>query len=251
MTKATDVMAEPRTIEQLLDAVVVFIQRFVVISDHSARALALWVAHNWAFAAATVTPYQEAHSAEEESGKTRLMEVLGLLVPNPVLAVDITDSVLFRMIEAERPKPTLFLDEMDAIFNPNTAKSGSKDSFRSLINAGYREGGKAYRSEGPNHDYRGFDVFCPKMFAGIGTLPRTTASRTVRHELKRRLADEPVEDFYPDELADDVKELTDDFEAWATAEDEKLRETKPKKIKAWGAETRSGGQLVFVDEAAE
>ncbi|HKG76604.1 MAG TPA: hypothetical protein VKA90_03740, partial [Beijerinckiaceae bacterium] len=63
----------------LLDSVKVFIRRYVVLTDDQAAAVALWAVHTHAFAAAIATPYLWISSAEMESGKTRLLEVLRLL----------------------------------------------------------------------------------------------------------------------------------------------------------------------------
>ena len=64
----------------LLDDVARFVRRFVVLTEAQADTLALWVAHTHAFEAAETTPYLAITSAEKRSGKTRLLEVLELLV---------------------------------------------------------------------------------------------------------------------------------------------------------------------------
>ena len=104
---------------QLLDAVEVFIRRYVVVDEAQATALALWVAHTWAIEAAHATPYLFVSSAEPESGKTRLLEVLHELVREPLSTMNISDAALFRAIDAQQP--TLFFDEVDAIFNEEGA----------------------------------------------------------------------------------------------------------------------------------
>ena len=63
----------------LLDELRAFVRRFVVLpGEHEARAIALWTAHTWAFAAAHSTAYLIVLSPEKRSGKTRLLEVLEL-----------------------------------------------------------------------------------------------------------------------------------------------------------------------------
>ena len=63
--------------------------------------------------------------------------------------MNISDAALFRAIDAR--KPTLFLDEVDAIFNPKARERGTKDDLRALLNAGYRRGQVVYRMGGGNH----------------------------------------------------------------------------------------------------
>src|SRR5207244_1991266 len=98
----------------LLDDVCRFLRRFVVMSDVQADAVALWVAHTHVFDAFGCTPYLAITSPEKRSGKTRLLEVLELLVREPLPTANISDAALFRVIE-ER-KPTLLVDEVDSIF---------------------------------------------------------------------------------------------------------------------------------------
>ena len=73
----------------VLDQIVEFVRRFVVLSDVQADAIALWVAHTHAVDAADATPYIAITSAEKRSGKTRLLEVLELLVREPLPTANI------------------------------------------------------------------------------------------------------------------------------------------------------------------
>jgi hypothetical protein len=220
----------PPPIQEILDEVETFSRRFAVVDDIQATATTLWIPHCWVIEAAHTTPYLHITSAEEESGKTRLMEVLQLLVPEPILATDITEAALFRVID--QLQPTLFLDEIDAIFTRASKRDGSKDTFRSLLNAGYRRGGKAYRvgGNGGQQTLDPFNVFGPKVIAGIGNLPRTLASRCIRIEMKRRSEEEPVEDFYPEDLEEEAKEIRKHLEAWASEASADLKGSRPSKI---------------------
>ena len=104
----------PPPLDEVLDEVAGFVRRFVVMSEAQADAVALWVVHTHAFDAAEQTPYLAISSAEKRSGKTRLLEVLELLVARPWLTGRVTAAVLARKVDAERP--TLLLDESDAAF---------------------------------------------------------------------------------------------------------------------------------------
>src|SRR5712692_7986636 len=66
----------------LLADINTFIRRYVVMSADQAVAIALWVAHTYIIAAFDVTPYLNVESATARAGKTRLFEVLALLVFN-------------------------------------------------------------------------------------------------------------------------------------------------------------------------
>src|ERR1700674_5872758 len=94
----------PRTspmVGQPLNAISDFIHRFVVLSRAQADACALWVAHTHAVEAADFTPYLHIHSPVLRSGKTRLLEVLKLLVRNPWFTSRVTASALVRKVNAK------------------------------------------------------------------------------------------------------------------------------------------------------
>src|SRR5215218_2649160 len=64
----------------LLEELVRFVRRFVVLTDAQGDIVALWAVHTHALDAADCTGYLSITSAEKRSGKTRLLEVLALLV---------------------------------------------------------------------------------------------------------------------------------------------------------------------------
>jgi hypothetical protein len=175
-----------------LSQVEAFVRQFVVLSDDQAAAVVLWAAHTHAFEAATATPYLSISSAEMESGKTRLLEVLRLLVANPWFTGRTTTAALTRKID--RAAPALLLDEGDPAF------AGDKDyaeALRGVLNTGYRRGGAVTVciGQGAALDVRDFSTFCPKAIAGIGRLPDTVQSRSIPIRLKKRLGSEPIERF--------------------------------------------------------
>ena len=87
---------------ELLDRLELALRRFVVVTSDQAAALALWVVHTHAFEAADCTPYLSISSAEKQSGETRLLEVLELLVARPWLTGRATAAVLARKVDAEQ-----------------------------------------------------------------------------------------------------------------------------------------------------
>jgi hypothetical protein len=211
--------------DELLDALVAFIRRFVALSDEQADMTALWVVHTHAFDAAECTPYLSITSAEKRSGKTRLLEVLSLLVAGPWLTGRTTAAVLARKTAAE--SPTLLLDESDAAFKADKEYS---ETLRGILNAGYRRGGVTSLcvGHGANITYQDFAVFSPKAVAGIGKLPDTVADRAIPIELKRRKPGERVERFRFRKVEDESVELRDVAAAWAKAHVDALSGAEPK-----------------------
>jgi hypothetical protein len=159
---------------EILDAVMGFVRRFVSLTESQARVVALWTAHTHAFGAADCTPYLAVNSAEKQSGKTRLLEVLRLLACGPWFTGRVTAGVLSRKIDEVHP--TLLLDESDAAFK---GEKEYAEALRGILNTGYRRGGVASCcvGQGMNISYRDFSTFCPKAIAGIGKLPDTVMLR--------------------------------------------------------------------------
>jgi hypothetical protein len=176
----------------ILHDVQTVVRRYVVLNDAQTVAVTLWVAHTHAIAAAEFTPYLQVTSATAESGKTRVLDVLRLLVLRPWFTGRVSAAVLVRKIDAEHS--TLLLDESDAAF------SGEKEyaeALRGILNTGYQRNGTSSLcvGQGTNITYRDFSTFSPKAIAGIGKLPDTVTSRAIRIELKRRAKNEAIHKF--------------------------------------------------------
>lgn len=198
----------------LLDRVGVFLDRFVVLPGESARiAVVLFVMHTWALEAATTTPYLVVASPERRSGKTRLLEVLALLVREPWHCASASPAAIFRKIEAV--EPTLLLDETDAIFGAHTERT---EPLRALLNAGNRRGASVTRIVGSKHEVADFSSFCAKVLAGIdtGRLPETIEDRAVILRMQRRRPNERVERLRSRLVGPQATALTNDLEGWAT-----------------------------------
>ena len=176
----------------MLDDVACFLNRFVRLSEPQAAIVTLWIVHTHAIRLATTTPYLAITSAEKQSGKTRLLEVLELLVNKPWLTGHATAASLIRKIDKDRP--TLLLDESDAAFQGDKQYA---EALRGVLNTGHRRGGQASCciGQGANITVKDFQTFCPKAIAGIGKLPDTVADRSIPIRLKRKGPGEPVQRF--------------------------------------------------------
>lgn len=196
----------------LLDQVVAFLRRFVAFpSEHHADAVALWVAHAHVLDAFESTPRLALLSPEPASGKTRTLEVVELLVPNPMHALSASPAPIFRSIEEDRP--TLLFDEVDALFGRRGSDDGAED-LRGLLNAGHRTGATIPRCVGPRHDVRRFPVYAAAALAGLGDLPDTLMSRAVIIRMRRRAPGEDVEPFRHRVAAPEGHHLRDQLADW-------------------------------------
>jgi Protein of unknown function (DUF3631) len=207
----------------VLDDVVRFARSFVVLTKVQADTLALWAGHTHAAEAAETTPYLFLTSAEKRSGKTRLLEVLELVVHEPLPTANITEAALFRAIEDL--KPTLLLDEVDAIFGN---KAREREDLRGLLNAGYRRGAVARRMGGTRMTtLEAFRVYCPKAFAAIGRLPDTITDRSIVIRLQRKTRDEQVERFRRRSAQPTGESLRDRLADWLEPQIDYLHDLRP------------------------
>lgn len=229
-------------LDLLLRHVVNFIRRFVVLSDAAVIAVALWVVHTHAFAAADTTPYLTITAATKRTGKTRLLEVLAVLVVRPWLAARVSAAVLVRKVDKE--KPTLLLDETDAAFKVDSEYS---EALRGLLNSGFRRSGQVSLcvGQGASINYVNLSTFCAKAFAGIGALPATVADRSIAIVLKRRTRDEPVERFRERDVQLEAHPLFEQVAKWAAAHLTALRAARPVLPEALGDRAQDVWEPLF------
>lgn len=212
-----------RVEQTLVEDVVRFIRRYVVMSRSQTLLVALWAIHTHCIEAFEQTPYLAVTSPEKQSGKSRLLESLELIVARAWMTVLPSEAVVYRTVD--RNVPTLLLDEVDAIFNPRTADR--YEGLRALLNAGHRRGAKIPRCVGATQQIAEFSVFCPKVIAGIGTLPDTVADRSLPVRLERRKSGEQVGRFIRREVEPDATALRSRMETWAGQSAKKLRRARP------------------------
>ncbi len=207
----------------LLGDVALYVRQYVVVTPAQLVAIALWVVHTHAIMAAEQTPYLVITSPEKQCGKSRLMEVLRVLVAREWYVITPSEPVLYRTIHARRP--TLLLDEVDAIFNPRSADK--HEGLRALINAGNRKGATVPRCVGNTSKVHDFSVYSAKALAAIGTLPDTITDRSLPIRLKRKTRAERVQRFRVREAETPGHALRDQLAAWGEEHELSLAEARP------------------------
>jgi hypothetical protein len=225
VSKPDEVIA-PDTAD-VLDEITALVEKYVVLpSEAETIAIALWVAHTWALDGAHATPYLLVTSPEKRSGKSRLLEVLELLARRPWRVASASEAAMFRKISEHRP--TLLLDEIDAIFGSASERT---EPLRAVLNAGNRPGSNVARcvGDGAKQTVVDFSVYCPKALAGIdtGRVPDTITDRSIRLAMKRKTSAEPAAGFrhrYADAEARPIREA---LEAWGAAHAEELLLAEP------------------------
>ena len=206
----TMTLGEAATITwELIEGCRAWIRRYIVVSEEQAVIMAVWILHTYVFDVAEITPYVHITAPERECGKSSLMDALAAIAAAPIRSGGMTAAALVRTIEAK--KPTLFLDEMDAQLGGDKEYA---EAIRGILNEGFKKCGVFYKCVGKDFDLKGFHVYCPKCFAGIGQLPATVSSRSIIIDMRRKLAGETVEPFRQRAVKATALPIKTALEAW-------------------------------------
>jgi len=176
----------------LLDEARAFMSRFAVLPSPAALdAVVCWAAHSHAVNAFNASPRLAVLSDLPASGKTRVIELVGLLSHDPCQEVDITGPALISMIAMRQP--TVLLDETDTIFGSHGGNS--HNALRGVLNSGYKQGATHSRRQGGA--YLREPIFSAVAFAGLGILPSTLMSRSIVIKMGRRKPGQAIERYLP------------------------------------------------------
>lgn len=203
---------------RLLGKVATLIGRYVAFPHaHCLTAVTLWAAHTHAPPKTWyVTPRLILDSAEPGSGKTRVLELLALLVQRPEMTISATTAAIFRMLGAG--PLTILFDEVDAIFNPKNG--GNYEDLRALLNAGYKQGATVARCVGDAKKMKveRFPVFAPVALAGLaGRMPGTLTTRAVTIHMRRRGPGEHVDPYRERDVEFTTEPLREQLSEWIEA----------------------------------
>ena len=203
----------PLPLPEILQNVRDFLSRYIVFSNGAqAPAVTLWVAHTWGIDAFDYTPYLHISSPVKECGKTRLFGCLKNLCLSPWLTISPSEAVLFRKIHAH--SPTILLDEIDTVFSDKI--DPNKEGVRAVFNAGFERGATVPRCHGQSHELKDFSVFCAKAFAGIGNIPETISSRSIKIPLTRRRKEQAIEKFRKRDVEQAAKPIVEALKEWSS-----------------------------------
>src|SRR5207253_10292442 len=136
--------------------------RFLDLPPGADVLLAAFAVSTYAVEAFSAATYIVVHSPAPQCGKTRLLEILELLVRRPWFTIVPSTAVLFRVLE--QFTPTLLPDEAEVVHGRGDAAG----DVRALLQSGYRRGAFVPRCVGEANEVRTFRVFGPKVFALIG-----------------------------------------------------------------------------------
>jgi len=212
---------------RILSDVHEFSGRFVAFPSEEAHiAHTLWVMHTHLMDCWESTPRLAMLSPEPECGKSRVLEVSEVLVPNPVEAINVTVPYLFRKVGDPEGRPTILFDEIDTVFG---LKARDNEELRALLNSGHREGAVAGRCvmRGNTVLTEEIPTYCAVALAGIGDLPDTIMGRSVILRMRRRAPNEVVVPWRRRVYYDEGNALRERMMGWAQLVEDELMDTWP------------------------
>jgi DNA polymerase I-like protein with 3'-5' exonuclease and polymerase domains len=131
---------------------------------------------------------------ERGNGKSRFIMATGLACYRPVIIINVSAAVLYRIVD--RYRPTLVIDEANSAQDSDDAAA-----LLQVLNGGYQRVGKVPRCEGRpsgGFDLKTFDPFGAKIIASLKTgesqafesrCIRVLLERTHRKDIQLRLSD--------------------------------------------------------------
>ncbi|MGW7689553.1 DUF3631 domain-containing protein [Streptomyces asiaticus] len=195
---------------ELLDELRAAIGKYVVLpSDEALTAVTLWVAATHIQSVLQHAPRLAVVGPTKGCGKSRVMDVLHETVHQPIMTVNMSTAVLFRVI-GKNPR-TILVDEADTIFGP---KAGDNEELRGLLNAGHQRNRPAWRISGPEHKPTPYPTFAMAALASIGDLPDTITDRAVVLRMQKRKPGEKVTPFRSRHATPELNALRDKLAAW-------------------------------------
>lgn len=201
----------------LLNRIHAFTRRFICYpSDHASTSHVLWIAHTHLMAAWFSTPRLAVLSPEPGSGKSRVLEITAMLVPNPLLSVNSSAAYILWKVSDQANRPTILYDEIDTIFGP--AARGNED-LRGMVNAGYRRGAVVGRCNTERGKVQPVELatYAAVAMGGLGNLPDTIMSRSVIIRMRKRAAGEKAEAFQPRIHEVEAEALRSELAEWAAS----------------------------------
>ena len=154
----------------------------IILSIAQVVVVAFWILHaHVVFDHYKHTPRLMLRSRRPSCGKTTLLSLIKVLVPNGFKSDNATPASLYSQLQ-ENPRSTLLLDEME-----NSALWSHDRFMRSLLDAGHRYDGSFSRQiKGKNVS---FSVFAPLAYALVSNrrvrMPEQLVSRSIPIDMQR------------------------------------------------------------------
>jgi hypothetical protein len=172
-------IAEDVDIPDILGLFLALLEEHASTTPEERLAIALWILHCWVFQQFVVTPRLALLSPVIGCGKTTLLALIELLIPEGNRTDNTTAAAIYYNLD-RRPRIVLLVDEADGLdlYRDNV--------LRSVFNSGHRRGGSIDRFVGG--EPRRYRTFAPLAIAAIGMLPLPLLHRSVVISMQRSSA---------------------------------------------------------------
>lgn len=170
--------ATPR-LADVLDEIEFLLRQFVKLPNPVlAMLISVWIAETYTFNKFKYCGYLALRSATPRCGKTLVMRILSQLAKGtPPITSTPTPAVLFRST-----RPVLLLDEVDKLRNADKEKYGE---VLAVLNCGFEKGSLVDRCNKQTLKIESYQVYGPKVLAGIEGLADTLADRSFQIQMER------------------------------------------------------------------
>jgi hypothetical protein len=198
---------------QLLDDLVAYLKRYLVLTDAYYLVVAAWILHAAAIRAFEITPRLIIRSVVKRSGKSRLISAIELVLPNASSEVNPKPASLIRAIDASGGNEAILFDEVDLYFNPKAGED--KSDVQAVLNSGFERGRTVKRYDVTSRSIQALSVFAPVAFGSIDKLPDTLEDRGIVITIHRKLTTEIVSRFLRHKVKAETKALRERISVWA------------------------------------
>jgi hypothetical protein len=166
-------------IPDILALVLALLEEHASTTAEQRLAIALWILHCWVFDQFVITPRLALLSPVRGCGKTTLLALIELLIPEGNRTDNTTAAAIYYYLD-RRPGTVQLVDEGDGLdlWHDNV--------LRSVFNSGHRRGGSINRFVGG--EPRRYPTFAPLAIAAIGMLPPPLLHRSIAINMQRSSA---------------------------------------------------------------
>lgn len=193
-----------------LEEVAALLHGHLILPEHAAETVALWVLFSYAIDVMEFAPLLVVTSPTKRCGKTRLLDLLGMLCRRALSASNVTAAAFYRAIELYAP--TFVIDEADAFLH-------EREELRGVINSGFgRANAYVMRTVGDDHLPSRFSTWGAKAIAKIGGLSgkwTTVEDRSIVIRMRRRKKEEVISRRLPKATSPQIERLVQQAQRWA------------------------------------
>lgn len=192
-----------KAVQDCYNAIIEVLNNYMDIEEDAKKIIAVWIIGTYIHKEMKCYPYL-FFNAMKGSGKTRLLKIIESLAWNGKLVNNASESSLFRSANTS----TLLFDEIEQV------SSKEKNTFRELMNSGYKKGSyvermkKVRKDNEENFEHERFLLYGPKAMANINGMEDVLGDRCIVLILEKssnKRITSLIEDFDEDPLILSIK----------------------------------------------